>query len=96
MDLDPEVAHVGITEAQARESGINYSVYKHQYADVDRALTDGVGVGFVKIITTGWRGKIIGSHLIGSNAGELIAELSLANTVEQALAVCRELPQRDW
>ena len=40
---DPEVAHVGITETQARESRINYSVYKHQYADVDRALTDGVG-----------------------------------------------------
>ncbi|MEK6223471.1 MAG: dihydrolipoyl dehydrogenase [Thermodesulfobacteriales bacterium] len=75
---DPEVAHVGITETQARESGINYSVYKHEYADVDRALTEVEGIGFIKIITTGWRGKIIGSHLIGPNAGELIAELSLA------------------
>jgi len=75
---DPEVAHVGITETQARESRINYSVYKHEYADVDRALTEVEGVGFIKIITTGWREKIIGSHLIGPNAGELIAELSLA------------------
>jgi len=75
---DPEVAHVGITETEAKKKGINYSVYKHHYSNVDRAVTEVEGVGFAKIITTGWKGKIIGAHIIGPNAGELIPELALA------------------
>jgi dihydrolipoamide dehydrogenase len=75
---DPEVAHVGITEFEAKKKGIKYSVYKHQYRDVDRAVTEVEGIGFIKIITSGWKGKIIGAHIIGPNAGELIAELVLA------------------
>ncbi len=82
---DPEVAHVGITETEAREKGLNISVYKHQYSDVDRAVTEVEEAGFVKIITTGWKGKIIGAHIIGPNAGELIAELVLA--IRQKLTV---------
>jgi dihydrolipoamide dehydrogenase len=75
---DPEVAHVGMTEAKAKEKGIKYSVYRHHYTDVDRAVTEVEGVGFIKIITTGWKGKIIGAHIIGPNAGELIHELVIA------------------
>ncbi len=75
---DPEVAHVGISENEAKKKSINYSVYKHQYSNVDRAVTEVEGVGFAKIITTGWKGKIIGAHIVGPNAGELISELALA------------------
>lgn len=75
---DPEVAHVGITETEAREKGFKISVYKHPYSDVDRAVTEVEDSGFVKIITTGWKGNIIGAQIIGPNAGELIAELVLA------------------
>ncbi|HEX3035356.1 MAG TPA: dihydrolipoyl dehydrogenase [Thermodesulfobacteriota bacterium] len=75
---DPEVAHVGITEAEAKKKGIKYGVYKHHFNDVDRAVTEVEGRGFVKIITTGWKGKIIGAQIIGPSAGELISELVLA------------------
>jgi dihydrolipoamide dehydrogenase len=75
---DPEVAHVGITETEAKKKGISYSVCKHQYGDVDRAVTEVEGIGFIKIITTGWKGKIIGAHIIGPHAGELISELIIA------------------
>jgi pyruvate/2-oxoglutarate dehydrogenase complex dihydrolipoamide dehydrogenase (E3) component len=75
---DPEVAHVGMTEAEAKKKGIRYNVYKHHYSDVDRAVTGVEGQGFVKIITTGWKGKIIGAQIIGPSAGELISELVIA------------------
>ncbi len=75
---DPEVAHIGLTESEAVEKDLNYTVYKYNYSDVDRAVTEGEGHGFVKILATGWKGKIIGAHIIGPNAGELIHELILA------------------
>ncbi len=75
---DPEVAHVGMTEADAKKNSIKYNVYKRHYGDVDRAVTEVEVEGFIKIITTGWKGKIIGAHIIGPNAGELIPELVIA------------------
>lgn len=75
---DPEVAHVGITETEAMGKGLKISIYKHQYSEVDRAVTEVEDSGFIKIITYGWKGKIIGAQIIGPNAGELIAELVLA------------------
>jgi pyruvate/2-oxoglutarate dehydrogenase complex dihydrolipoamide dehydrogenase (E3) component len=75
---DPEVAHIGLTESEAIEKDLNYTVYKYNYSDVDRAVTEVEGHGFVKVLTTGWKGKIVGAHIIGPNAGELIHELILA------------------
>lgn len=75
---DPEVAHAGMNETEAKKKGIEYNVYKHHYSDVDRAVTEVEGQGFIKIISTGWKGKIIGAQIIGPNAGELIPELVLA------------------
>ena len=72
------MAHIGLTESEAIEKDLNYTVYKHNYTDVDRAVTEVEGHGFVKVIATGWKGKIIGAHIIGPNAGELIHELILA------------------
>jgi dihydrolipoamide dehydrogenase len=75
---DPEVAHIGLTENEAIEKDLNYTVYKYNYSDVDRAVTEVEDHGFVKVLTTGWKGKITGAHIIGPNAGELIHELILA------------------
>ncbi|HEX9665014.1 MAG TPA: FAD-dependent oxidoreductase [Thermodesulfobacteriota bacterium] len=75
---DPEVAHIGLTENEAIEKDLNYTVYKYNYSDVDRAVTEVEGHGFVKVLSTGWKGKIIGAHIIGPSAGELIHELILA------------------
>ncbi len=82
---DPEVAHVGITEDEAKAKGIKYDVFKFPYSDVDRAVAEVEGKGFVKIVCTGWNGRIIGAHIIGPNAGELIHELVLA--IKQGLTV---------
>jgi len=75
---DPEVAHIGLTENEAMEKDISYTLYKYNYGDVDRAVTEVEAHGFIKIICKGWKGKIIGAHIIGPNAGELIHELILA------------------
>jgi len=74
---DPEVARVGLTEQQAREEHGYVKVYRQEFAGVDRAVTDGETTGFVKVVT-GRRGKILGGHIIGPDAGNLIHELVLA------------------
>lgn len=74
---DPEVARVGLTEQQARDQHDSVSVYRYGMDDLDRALTDGEAHGFVKLVT-GRRGRILGAHVIGPDAGNLIAEIVLA------------------
>jgi pyruvate/2-oxoglutarate dehydrogenase complex dihydrolipoamide dehydrogenase (E3) component len=77
---DPEVAHVGLTEEQAQEQGIAYKVYRQPFAQNDRALVSGEVVGFVKVLATGWQGKILGAHIVGPRAGELLQEWIQAMT----------------
>lgn len=75
---DPELARVGLTEQQARERyGKGIEVLKQDFAEVDRAQAEGATAGFAKIITTR-KGQILGAHLVGSSAGELIHEIILA------------------
>jgi len=74
---DPEVARVGLTEEQARERHEGVKVYRQHFEGVDRALADGEPHGLVKIVT-GKRGRILGGHIIGPDAGNLIHELVLA------------------
>jgi pyruvate/2-oxoglutarate dehydrogenase complex dihydrolipoamide dehydrogenase (E3) component len=76
---DPEVAAVGLTEAEAREQGIKYHVARFQMADVDRAITDDEPSGFLKILVS--KGRVLGASLLGPHAGELIHELALAMKV---------------
>jgi pyruvate/2-oxoglutarate dehydrogenase complex dihydrolipoamide dehydrogenase (E3) component len=75
---DPELARVGLTEQQAREGyGDNIYVVKQDFAEVDRAQAEAVTSGFAKIITRR-NGQILGAHLVGPVAGELIHEIVLA------------------
>lgn len=75
---DPELARVGLTEKQARERyGNNIVILKQDFAGVDRAQAEAATLGFAKIITTS-KGEILGAHLVGSSAGELIHEIVLA------------------
>ncbi len=72
---DPEVARLDLTEDEAREQhSAQVEVYRQPFAGVDRAITDGETEGFVKIVT-GRRGKILGGHIIGPDAGNLIHEV---------------------
>ncbi|MBI3779701.1 MAG: mercuric reductase [candidate division NC10 bacterium] len=74
---DPEVARVGLTEAEAREEFEKVKVYRYSFGDLDRALCDGESVGLVKLVCTP-KGKIVGAHILGPQAGDLIQEVVLA------------------
>ena len=75
---DPEVARCGLTEAEAREKYGDVDVFTLDQTDVDRAVAEGETDGFSKVIATRWTGKILGVHLVGANAGEVIHEYILA------------------
>ena len=75
---DPEVARVGLTEADARRAHGRVLVLRHRFAHVDRAAAESRTTGFVKLIVTPWRGVILGAHIVGPGAGELIQEVTLA------------------
>ena len=74
---DPEVARVGLTEEQARGEHSGVGVFRQSFGGVDRALADGETRGFAKIVT-GKGGRILGGHIIGPDAGNLIGEIVLA------------------
>ncbi len=76
---DPEVARVGLTEAEAIQQygPTQVRILKQDYAGVDRAQTEGSPVGFAKILCRP-KGQILGATLVGSHAGELLGEIVLA------------------
>jgi pyruvate/2-oxoglutarate dehydrogenase complex dihydrolipoamide dehydrogenase (E3) component len=75
---EPEVARVGLSEADARRDGIGYDLFTASFEDNDRALCDGEPEGFVKVLARKGRGDILGAAIVHANAGELLAELVLA------------------
>jgi pyruvate/2-oxoglutarate dehydrogenase complex dihydrolipoamide dehydrogenase (E3) component len=75
---DPELARVGLTEQEARERyRDDIYVVKQGFDEVDRAQAEAATAGFAKIITRR-NGQILGAHLVGASAGELIHEIILA------------------
>jgi dihydrolipoamide dehydrogenase len=74
----PEVASVGATEEQLKEAGTAYTVGKFPFTANGRARAMGDTDGFVKILTDKRTDTILGAHIIGPDAGTLIAELALA------------------
>ena len=75
---DPEVARVGLSEAEAREKGIPFEVTRYGIDDLDRAIADGSAHGFVKVLTVPGKDRILGVTIVGEHAGDLIAEFVLA------------------
>ncbi|WP_405404362.1 FAD-dependent oxidoreductase [Paracoccus sp. Ld10] len=75
---DPEVARVGLSEAEAHEKGIAVEVTRYDLAELDRAITDGAAHGFVKVLTPPGKDRILGVTIVGDHAGDLIAEFVLA------------------
>ncbi|MDE0426267.1 MAG: mercuric reductase [Candidatus Poribacteria bacterium] len=75
---DPEVARCGLTEVEAREKHGDVDVFTLDQTDVDRAVAEGETQGFTKVIASRWSGKILGVHIVGANAGEVIHEYVLA------------------
>lgn len=73
----PEVARVGMSEAEAKRSGMAYEVTKYGIDDLDRAIADEEADGFVKLITTP-SGQLLGVTIVGDHAGDLLHEYILA------------------
>ena len=75
---DPEVARVGLSEAEARENDIPHEVTRFGIDDLDRAIADGAARGFVKVLTVPGKDKILGATIVGEHAGDLLAEFVFA------------------
>ncbi len=82
---DPEVAHVGLYEHEAKERGIAVETITVRLDDVDRAVLDGETEGFARV-HVGPKGRVLGATLVARHAGESIGELSLAITAGLSMA----------
>jgi dihydrolipoamide dehydrogenase len=78
----PEVASVGLTEQACKDKKIDYKVGKFPFMASGRARTSGETEGFVKIIRGAKYGEILGAHIVGAHATEMIHELVVARTNE--------------
>jgi len=78
----PEVASIGVTEDQAKERKLDYQVGRFPFSANGRARSTGETEGFVKIIRDRKYGEILGAHIVGSHASELIHELTVARENE--------------
>ena len=78
----PQVASLGLTEIQAKEAGHNIKVGKFHFKSSGKALSIGKPEGFVKIIFDSKYGELLGCHIIGSEATNLITEATIARKLE--------------
>ncbi|MGB3802000.1 MAG: dihydrolipoyl dehydrogenase [Lewinella sp.] len=78
----PEIASVGMTEAQAREEGYEIRVGKFPFSASGKASAAGAKEGFVKVIYDAKYGEWLGAHMIGTNVTEMIAEVVAARNLE--------------
>jgi pyruvate/2-oxoglutarate dehydrogenase complex dihydrolipoamide dehydrogenase (E3) component/uncharacterized membrane protein YdjX (TVP38/TMEM64 family) len=75
---DPEVASVGLTEGEAVAQNIAYEVTRYDLDDLDRAIAESETSGFVKVLTVPGKETILGATIVGSHAGEMIAQFIMA------------------
>jgi pyruvate/2-oxoglutarate dehydrogenase complex dihydrolipoamide dehydrogenase (E3) component len=75
---DPEIAHVGLYEAEARAKGIDVETYTFRLDEVDRAVLDGEEEGFARVHVRKGTDRILGATIVAAHAGEMIGQLTLA------------------
>ncbi|CAB5107649.1 Mercuric ion reductase (EC [Olavius algarvensis associated proteobacterium Delta 3] len=75
---EPEVAHVGLYEKDLEEQHIEFVTFTRVFADVDRGIVDGETEGFVKIHVKKGTDQILGATIVGSHAGDMISEITVA------------------
>ena len=75
---DPEVAHVGLYEADLDAKNFAYDTLRKDFSDNDRSRTEGEAVGFVKVHVERDSGVILGATIVGEAAGDMISEITLA------------------
>ncbi len=84
---DPEVAHVGMYEKEAKDAGTDVRTLTVPLSDVDRALLDGEAEGFARVYLKKGSDRILGATIVARHAGEMINEISLAMTAGLGLSV---------
>jgi pyruvate/2-oxoglutarate dehydrogenase complex dihydrolipoamide dehydrogenase (E3) component len=84
---DPEIAHVGYYEKDARAAGYDVATVTQALSDVDRAILDGETEGFARVHYDKKTAKILGGTIVARHAGEMIGELTLAITTKQKIGV---------
>ncbi|SMC22969.1 Pyruvate/2-oxoglutarate dehydrogenase complex, dihydrolipoamide dehydrogenase (E3) component [Desulfacinum hydrothermale DSM 13146] len=77
---DPEIAHVGLYEKEARKQGVEIRTFDLPLSQVDRAVLEGRSEGMVRVHTRKESDRIVGATVVAPNAGDMIGELSLAIT----------------
>jgi pyruvate/2-oxoglutarate dehydrogenase complex dihydrolipoamide dehydrogenase (E3) component len=77
---EPEIAHVGLYEKQARDRGIEIDSFTRELTDVDRSVLEGRTNGLVRVHVRKGTDRIIGATIVASNAGDMISEMTLAMT----------------
>jgi pyruvate/2-oxoglutarate dehydrogenase complex dihydrolipoamide dehydrogenase (E3) component len=75
---DPEVAQIGLTEEQARKKNVSHDVFRFDWNDLDRAVTENETTGFIKVVAAKGSDRILGATVAGVHAGEVIHELLVA------------------
>ncbi|HSF68285.1 MAG TPA: mercuric reductase [Nitrospiraceae bacterium] len=75
---EPEVAHVGLYEKDAKEKGIEVETYTYKLHEVDRAILDGEDEGFARVHIQKGSDKILGATIVATHAGDMIGEFSVA------------------
>ena len=83
---DPEVAHVGLYEAEAQAQALKTNTIHIPFTTVDRALADGETEGFVKILHEQGNDRILGATIVARHAGDMISEITLAIVTKQGLS----------
>ncbi|APJ14776.1 TPA: FAD-dependent oxidoreductase [Aeromonas hydrophila] len=74
----PEIARVGLNQKEARAQGIPFELTRFALAELDRAIADGERQGFIEVLTVPGKDQILGATIVGTHAGERIAEFVLA------------------
>lgn len=77
---EPEIAHVGLYENQAKDQGIEIDTFAREFIDVDRSILEGRTNGLVRVHVRKGTDKIIGATIVATNAGDMISEITLAMT----------------
>jgi pyruvate/2-oxoglutarate dehydrogenase complex dihydrolipoamide dehydrogenase (E3) component len=75
---DPEIAHVGLYEHEAKKTGINVHTFTRPFTEVDRAVTDGDDEGLLKIHVKEGSDHILGATIVAPHAGDMISEITVA------------------
>jgi dihydrolipoamide dehydrogenase len=75
---DPEAARVGLTPDEAEKQYKQVRIVKFPWHEIDRAQAEGETTGFIKLVLAGKKDEIVGAHMVGARAGEMLGEMSLA------------------